>query len=156
MEKICIVKRRSNISSGQRHARTIMPVNNRDVYDGADYEFTSPADEEGDKLSLNLTSKQSELMQSNEFLTSIDDHETKSFVMNTKKVDGQTVLSFNFGDAGSMKLLTTKDACAMLQISNSFLMKLVKEKRLKSYKIGRLRRFSFQDVLDYLTESIEK
>jgi excisionase family DNA binding protein len=156
MEKICIVKRRSNISSGQRHDRTIVPVNNRDVYDGADYEFTSPADEEGDKLSLNLTSKQSELMQSNEFLKSIDDHEAKSFVMNTKKVDGQTVLSFNFGDAGSMKLLTTKDACAMLQISNSFLMKLVKEKRLKSYKLGRLRRFSFQDVLDYLTESIEK
>jgi excisionase family DNA binding protein len=156
MEKICIVKRRSSISNGQRHGRTFMPVNNRDVCDGADYEFTSPADEEGDKLSLNLTSKQSELMQSNEFLKSIDDHDTKSFVMDMKKVDGQTFLNFNFADAGSMKLLTTKETCAMLQISNSFLMKLVKEKGLKSYKLGRLRRFSFQDVLDYLTESIEK
>jgi len=133
-----------------------MPVKNRDVYDGADYEFTSPTDEESDKLSLNLTSEQSELMQSNEYLKSIDDHETKSFVLNMKKADGQTFLNFSFGDADSMKLLTTKETCAMLQISASFLMKLVKEKRLKSYKLGRLRRFSFQDVLDYLTESIEK
>jgi len=156
MEKICIVKRRSSISNGQRHDRAFMPVKNRDVYDGADYEFTSPADEESDKLSLNLTSEQSELMQSNEYLKSIDDHETKSFVLNMKKADGQTFLNFSFGDADSMKLLTTKETCAMLQISASFLMKLVKEKRLKSYKLGRLRRFSFQDVLDYLTESIEK
>jgi len=35
-------------------------------------------------------------------------------------------------------------------------MKLVREKKLKSYKLGRLRRFSFQDVLNYLTENIEK
>ena len=133
-----------------------MPVNNREVYGRADYEFTSPADEESDKLSLNLTSEQSELLQSNEYLKSIDDHDAKSFVLNMKKADGQTFLNFNFGDADSMRLLTTKETCAMLQISNSFLVKLVKEKKLKSYKLGRLRRFSFQDVLSYLTENIEK
>jgi excisionase family DNA binding protein len=155
MEKICIVKRRSSIFNGQRHGRAFVPVNNREVYGGAGYEF-SPADEESDKLSLNLTSEQSELMQSSEHLKSIGDHETRSFVLNMKKVDGQTFLNFNFGDADSMKLLTMKETCAMLQVSISFLMKLVKEKRLKSFKLGRLRRFSFQDVLDYLTENIEK
>ncbi len=156
MEKICIVKRRSSISNGQRQGRTFMPVNNREVYGGADYEFADLTADESDKLSLNLTSGQSELMQSNEHLKSFADHETKSFVLNMKKVDGQTFLNFNFGDADSMKLLKTKEACGMLQVSTSFLMKLVKEKKLKSYKLGKLRRFSFQDVLNYLTENIEK
>jgi excisionase family DNA binding protein len=35
-------------------------------------------------------------------------------------------------------------------------MKLVKEERLKSYKLGRLRRFSLEDILNYLTENNEK
>jgi excisionase family DNA binding protein len=156
MEKICIVKRRNSISNGLGQGRPFMPVNNREVYGGADYEFANLTDDESDKLSLNLTSEQSELMQSNEHLKSIADHETKSFVLDVKKVDGQTFLNFHFGEADSMKLLKTKEACRMLQVSTSFLMKLVKEKKLKSYKLGSLRRFSFQDVLNYLTENIEK
>lgn len=156
MEKICIVKRRNSISNGLRQGRPFMPISNRDVYGGADYEFANLADDESDKLSLNLTSEQSELMQSNEHLKSFADHETKSFVLDVKKVDGQTFLNFHFGEADSMRLLKTKEACRMLQVSTSFLMKLVREKKLKSYKLGSLRRFSFQDVLDYLTENIEK
>jgi len=34
-------------------------------------------------------------------------------------------------------------------------MKLVKEQKIKSYKIGRLRRFSLEDILEYLTENEE-
>ncbi len=43
----------------------------------------------------------------------------------------------------------------MLQISNSLLMNLVKSKKIRSYKVGRLRRFLLQDVLDYLSRSEE-
>lgn len=156
MEKICIVKRRNSISNGLGQGRPFMPVSNREAYGGADYEFANLTDDESDKLSLNLTSEQSKLMQSNEHLKSFADHETKSFVLDVKKVDGQTFLNFHFGEAGSMKLLKTKEACRMLQVSTSFLMKLVREKKLKSYKLGSLRRFSFQDILNYLTENIEK
>ena len=156
MEKICIVKRRSSISSGLRQSRAFIPVNNQEVYGRADYEFENIADDGNDNLSLNLTPEQSELMQSNEHLNSFADHDTKNLVLNMRKVGGQTSLSFHFGDADSMKLLTTKEACRMLQVSTSFLMRLVRERKLKSYKLGRLRRFSFQDVLNYLTENIEK
>ena len=156
MEKICIVKRRSSISNRSKQNRTFMPVNNSEVYGGADYELENIADDESDNLSLNLTPEQSELMKSNEHLNSFADYDTKSFVLNMKKVGGQTSLNFHFGDADSMKLLKTREACRMLQVSTSFLMKLVREKKLKSYKLGRLRRFSFQDVLNYLTENIEK
>ncbi len=156
MEKICIVKRRNSISNGVRQNRAFMPVNNREVYGGADYEFENLADGESDKISLNLTSEQSDLMQSNERLKSFAEHETKSFVLDMKKVEGHTFLNFHFSEADSMKLLKTKDACRMLQISDGFLMRLVREKKIRSYKLGRLRRFSFQDVLNYLTENIEK
>ena len=80
----------------------------------------------------------------------------RAIVLDMKREDGQTFLNFHFGDADSMKLLNTKETCRMLQVSASFLMKLVRDKKLKSYKLGRLRRFSFQDVLDYLTENIGK
>jgi excisionase family DNA binding protein len=156
MEKICIVKRRSSISNGLRQGRAFMPVNNREVCSGADYEFENIADDESDNLSLDLTPEQSKLMLSNVHLNSFGDHDTRSLVLDMKKVDGQTFLNFHFGDADSMKLLKSKEACQMLQVSTSFLMKLVRDKKLKSYKLGRLRRFSFQDVLDYLTENIEK
>jgi excisionase family DNA binding protein len=43
----------------------------------------------------------------------------------------------------------------MLQISNSLLMNLVKSRKIRSYKVGRLRRFLLQDVLDYLSRSEE-
>ncbi len=87
MEKICIVKRRSSISSGLRQSRAFMPVNNQEVYGGTDYEFENIADGESDNLSLNLTPEQSELMQSNEHLNSFVDHDTKTFVLNMNNVD---------------------------------------------------------------------
>ena len=41
----------------------------------------------------------------------------------------------------------------MLQISKSFLIRLVKGKKIKSYKFGRLRRFLLTDVIEYLSFS---
>jgi len=39
------------------------------------------------------------------------------------------------------------------QISKSFLRKLIRTRRIKSYKLGRLRRFSLEDILEYLTRN---
>ncbi len=153
MEKICIVKRRNSISNGLSQGRDFMPVNNREVYGGTDYEFEKLTNDESDKLSFNLTSEQSHLIRSNEHLKSFTDHETKSFILDMRKEEGQIFFNFNFGEAENMKLLKTKETCQMLQVSTSFLMKLVKEKKIKSYKLGRLRRFSFQGILDYLSEN---
>jgi len=43
----------------------------------------------------------------------------------------------------------------MLQISKSFLQKLVNEKKLNSYKLGRMRRFLLEDILEYLSNDEE-
>lgn len=40
----------------------------------------------------------------------------------------------------------------MLQISRSFLTKLIKAGQMKSYKLGRLRRFLLEDILEYLSQ----
>ena len=54
-----------------------------------------------------------------------------------------------------MKMLTSSDVRDMLQVSRAFLTKLVRVGKLKSYKIGRLRRFSLEDILALLSESTE-
>lgn len=55
-----------------------------------------------------------------------------------------------------VRMLNTKSVCEMLQISRSHVAKLIREKHIKSYKIGRSRRFSLEDVLEFVNKSIEK
>jgi excisionase family DNA binding protein len=43
----------------------------------------------------------------------------------------------------------------MLQISRSFLQKIIHEKKLNSYKLGRMRRFLLEDILEYLSSDAE-
>jgi excisionase family DNA binding protein len=50
-------------------------------------------------------------------------------------------------------LLTMEQVGQMLQVSKSFLLRLVRGKRIRSYKFGRLRRFLLTDVIDYLSSS---
>ena len=50
-------------------------------------------------------------------------------------------------------MLTSQHVCQMLQISKSLLMNLVKAGKIRSYKIGKLRRFLLEDILDYLSKS---
>jgi len=52
-------------------------------------------------------------------------------------------------------MLKSEHVCQMLQISRSLLMNLVKSRKIRSYKIGRLRRFLLEDILDYLSKSEE-
>lgn len=65
--------------------------------------------------------------------------------------DGRIVLNLHLKYAHGTSMLTVQAACEMLHVSKSFISRLVKEGRIKSYKIGRLRRFLIEDVLDYLS-----
>jgi excisionase family DNA binding protein len=69
--------------------------------------------------------------------------------------DGNIVFNFYFKQVYSARMLTSADVCSMLQISKAFLSRLVKVGRFRSYKIGRLRRFSLEDILAHLSESKE-
>jgi len=73
-----------------------------------------------------------------------------------RHTEGQIIFNFQFKKVEDIvRMLKAKHVCQMLQISNSLLMSLVKSKKIRSYKVGRLRRFLLQDVLDYLSRSEE-
>ena len=66
---------------------------------------------------------------------------------------GRIVFNFRLKTDETLKMLTASQVGQMLQISRSFLIRLVKAKKIKSYKFGRLRRFLLTDVIDYLSVS---
>jgi excisionase family DNA binding protein len=52
-----------------------------------------------------------------------------------------------------VRLLKTEEVVHMLRISKGYLRKIIRQGELKSYKLGRLRRVMFDDVLSYLEGS---
>ncbi len=157
MEKICIVNRRNNISSELRKEDTYELVNNFGIHSEENYVFEEPNENKNHDLSFNLTFEQSELFRSNHHIKSLINGEVNSFVLNMQKEEKeQTVFKFHFRGSDTVQLLKTKEVCHILQVSSGFLMKLVKGRKLKSYKLGRLRRFSLEDIFNYLIENNEK
>jgi excisionase family DNA binding protein len=67
--------------------------------------------------------------------------------------DEKVVFNFYFKQVYLPRMLTRKDVCTLLQVSNTFLNRLIKRGELKSYRIGRLRRFPVEDVLAHLSRS---
>jgi excisionase family DNA binding protein len=66
--------------------------------------------------------------------------------------DGQIVFNIHLKQIQRADMLDSKKVCHMLQVSRSFLSKLVKAEQIKSYKIGKLRRFLLEDILEYLSQ----
>jgi excisionase family DNA binding protein len=65
----------------------------------------------------------------------------------------QIALNLHLKYAHSARMLTSRAVCEMLQISRGLLAKLVRGGKLRSYKIGRLRRFLLEDVLEYISRN---
>ena len=106
------------------------------------------------KLSMELTLAQSEVVKSHAcFKLLLGDEVDGSSVGVQRSESGKIVFNFYFKRVCMMKMLTGSDVCDMLQVSRAFLAKLVRDGKLRSHKIGRLRRFSLEDVLAHLSES---
>lgn len=106
------------------------------------------------KLSIRLTSTQAEVVKSHAYFKFLlGDEIDGSSVGVQRSEDGEIVFNFYFKQVYMMKMLTGSDVCDMLQVSRTFLAKLVRGGKLRSHKIGRLRRFSLEDVLAHLSES---
>ncbi|MCE5212327.1 MAG: helix-turn-helix domain-containing protein, partial [Deltaproteobacteria bacterium] len=58
-------------------------------------------------------------------------------------------------DSMLVRMLAPNQVCQMLQVSRSFLQKIIHENRIKSYKLGRMRRFLLEDILEYLSNDAE-
>ena len=120
------------------------------------HDSEAPVPDINDAISVNLTPEQYDLIKSNRYVKYFLNGDTTGVSLDIQKhTEGQIIFNFQFKKVDIVRMLKAKHVCQMLQISNSMLMSLVKSKKIRSYKIGRLRRFLLQDVLDYLSRSEE-
>lgn len=142
MEKISIVKRRQ--------------LNNENDFRWAKGLPAKPEDPSGDVemvLNQDLTPGDTRFIP----LESLERESSK--VLRGLSIDhpmieqGRIVFTFRLKTDETLKLLTMDQVTQMLQISRSFLIRQVRNKRIKSYKFGRLRRFLLNDVIEYLSIS---
>lgn len=171
MEKICIVKRRKRdkqveqeTNNGieevvlQDRKKPEVPLDadpgNDVAKRKADPIFEEVTGQEEKSFSLELTNEQSGNVQSITSIQEILNESDFGVKLNVQhREDGRVFFNFHFEPLYMARMLDSKGVCEMLQISKSLLSNLVKKKVIKSYKIGNLRRFSLEDVLEYLNKS---
>ena len=145
MEKISIVKRRkADDSNTEKNAggffRKVIeqkPVENNtgavNAYELNDYTLKNESNSE----SINISGE-------------------NPYEIEIKKVeseDGKIILNLNFASVQSQRMLTSADVCIMLKISKYLLQRLIREKEIRCYKIGKLKRFLLEDILTYIQRS---
>ncbi len=164
MEKICIVKRRKK--NAQNKVEQNMPDNQYSLFpigktfnnSSAGYlsKFPSNLVEEfndyaGHVISITMTEEQSIMLNKCDYIRELLTQTKIDPALDAKiNAEGKIVLNFHFNDSMSLRMLRCDHVCQMLQISRSFLQKLIHESKIKSYKIGKLRRFLLEDILEFL------
>ena len=110
---------------------------------------------EGAVLSLSLTQGQCRAIRNGGILSLLDTENPKNLSLTIQQQpDGQVVFNFHFDFDRDWMMLKADQVCQMMQISRNSLNRLVKENRLKSHKIGRLRRFRFKEIVEALNRSL--
>jgi len=180
MEKLCIVKRRSRPTEQREYSTTTIVSQEQEtvvqeqdvheiandqlpekadsfnVHDGDTLIFKEVAGEEEQIFSIQLTSQQSQVVQSMNCIKDLLSGKHHGVKMSMEQTgDGKTAFNFHFKPVYTTRMLNAQDVAVMLQISKSMLYRLVNEKNLKSYKVGKLRRFLLEDVVAYLSGSIQ-
>ena len=129
MEKICIVRRRK-----VHYERAA------EILEGYRPVIGEPAPLQ--VVSIALTSQQSEAIRSNGHFQQLCHGEPSQIVFNLHLL-GEPL----------PRMVTPLEVCEMLQVSRHTVSRLVHTGAVKSYKIGRLRRFSAQDIIEYLSRA---
>lgn len=137
MEKISIVKRRKVNCNGKARPPLEYPAFRKPV-------VREPVVREPARVvSIELTAEQAKAVRDN-----------GRFQQRYGLDASHIVFNLHMDDVPGPRMLTPKMLCEMLQVSRHTLSKLVRDGALRSYKIGRLRRFSCEDVIDYLSRSL--
>jgi len=168
MDKICIVRRRIQIptlpeqsscyNKNDREKTDILSVPHAFVPGENGKQHISPfrgaVKDDDNILRIQLTPEQCRVIQSNGSLNHFLGRIFGGIDLDLEHYeDGQIVFNLHLRNVKRADMLDSKSVCQMLQISRSFLSKLIKTEQVKSYKMGRLRRFLLEDILDYLSKS---
>jgi excisionase family DNA binding protein len=107
-------------------------------------------------ISITMTKEQSALLLQSEYIKELLSGAKSDPSLDIKiNPDGRISLNYHFNDSLLLRMLSPNQVCQMLQISRSFLQKIINEKKLNSYKLGRMRRFLLEDILEYLSSDTE-
>lgn len=107
-------------------------------------------------ISIVMTKEQSDLLKQSEYIKELINGVKNDPALDVKLTsDGRLSLNYRFNDSLLLRMLAPNQVCQMLQVSRSFLQKIINEKKIKSYKLGRIRRFLLEDILDYLSSDNE-
>ncbi len=154
MEKFCIVKRRKQESQG--FFPFPLPLSEEEPY-SRNNEFNlskKTISRDGPSFSLGFAPGQVRTIRSGEIhLLGADT--TKSLNLDLHQAeDGSIVFNFHLDLDHNLMMLKPDQVCRMMQISRHLLDRLVKENKIKSYKFGRLRRFSLNDISEALGRAL--
>ncbi|MEN6420685.1 MAG: helix-turn-helix domain-containing protein [Smithella sp.] len=107
-------------------------------------------------ISIIMTKEQSTLLQQSEYIKDLLNGNKCDPALDIKITpDGRLSFNYRFSDSMLVRMLAPNQVCQMLQVSRSFLQKIIHENRIKSYKLGRMRRFLLEDILEYLSNDAE-
>ena len=126
MEKICIVKRRRSDFGAMAVPHVEVPKQ------------TCPQ-----AVTIELSSQQSEAIRSNNRFQQLFGGSVAPIFLNV-----------HLDATLPSRMLKTDDVCEILQVSKHTVMRLVKAETIRSHKIGRLRRFCPEDVMEYLSSGL--
>jgi excisionase family DNA binding protein len=167
MEKICIVRRRIQIPALSEQPSLCIEKEKAKtnefsglhsfVPDGNGKQHISPfrnvLRDDDHVIRIQLTQDQCKVVHSNGCLNRALGRILGNIDLDLEHYeDGQIVFNIHLKQIQRADMLDSKKVCHMLQVSRSFLSKLVKAEQIKSYKIGKLRRFLLEDILEYLSQ----
>ena len=170
MEKICIVKRRQEYSKdtnkkavhGTTSAASKPDLPTENILETKSKSFhrekkvVEVNKDSGQEISITLTPEQLTMLQTSEYIKNILNGSTDNPAISiNRNPAGRMILNVRLNESPLVRMLRSDQVCIMLQISRSLLIRLVNEKKIRSYKIGRLRRFLLEDILSYLTGNEE-
>lgn len=172
MDKICIVKLRKKMghatelgqsfrnqawaASTARELPVLVSEQGRiqEMHDERDRPESS-GDATGRTVALTLTQQQMNMLGVNPHLMSLLNSEFTTGLETIKHQGEPLVIKFQFSPMIPLRLLKSSEVVQMLRISRHYLGKIVREGKLKSYKIGLRRRFLLDDILSYLQDNCE-
>jgi excisionase family DNA binding protein len=170
MEKICIVKRRQEYTQSKSNQPVqdicnSSPVTqdlNNNMPDTVPQSFNDERILKGfqrnsrHEICVPMTIEQSDMLRTSEYIKNILNGAAINPVLRINNgPDGCMILKLNLDESPLVRMLRSDQVCAMLQIGRSLLMRLIRENKIRSYKVGRLRRFWLDDILEYLISNQE-
>jgi excisionase family DNA binding protein len=155
MEKFCIVKRRKQSLQYPFPNLLSLEEEEPDFREATINSLKRFHPNHEPVLSFGLTPWQSRTLQSGGIFPFLEKDTPKNLKLTMHhEENGSIVFNFHLDLDRDFEMFKPNQVCQMMQISRTLLNRMVHENKIKSYKIGRLRRFSLKDIFEALNQRL--